>query len=149
MAIEMQGFRIKSAQLRNEQRAGKTELEIRYDYKCDVSENKPHEIQCFLHLQVYAQENNTAIDQSPLYISAEVAAKLASTDTIKSEEASSEALRLLFPFVQAYIVQLTASSNMPPLYLPYSSIIGIMESNELQKKEEKKRSSKAHKQQEK
>lgn len=118
MNINMQGFRIKNARLKNESLTDQMDLEITYNYSCDVSEEEPRRAQCILNLQVYTKENAGEAEKSPLYISAEFLADFTAEDKMTADDVSPETLRLLFPFVQSYIVQLTTSAFMPPLYLP-------------------------------
>lgn len=145
MNIKMQGFRIKDSRLKNESMTNQMDLEISYHYSCDIPEDKPTQAHCILNLQVYPKENAGEAEKSSFYISAEFLADFTADGKMIADDASPETLRLLFPFVQSYIVQLTTSANMPPLYLPDFSINDTIAKKQSQAKKQRKSNPSNHK----
>ena len=124
MVTEMKKYRVVKSQLRNERKEGEIELEIRFDYKCDSPDESSEDTNCSLCMKIYDRNHHTSIESSPIYISIEFEATFAGSSENK-DELSNETFRLLYPFVQAYIVQLTSGAGMQPLRIPYIPLASI------------------------
>jgi predicted small lipoprotein YifL len=119
MELAIMGHKVNSVQLINNLKGRSVQLEFAYGYSINpVEKRKKGEVETQIKVVINSGDGKDKPEESDLFIGLDMGALFSVDGDCEEEKLEKETLRLFFPIIQAYVVQLTTLSNMTPLYVP-------------------------------